>query len=45
MLVGERRIIRDADQPPRLGPLIVHDDIVASEGRFIGMLPGEGSAN
>lgn len=45
MMVGERQIIREDGKPAHLGPLIVHDDIIASEGRFVGMLPGEGSAN
>ena len=44
MLCAQRKIIRPAIGPPRLGPL-EYFDIKSSEGRFVGMLPRTTRAN
>jgi hypothetical protein len=43
-LCAQRRIFRDGDKP-RLGPLEIDEEITSSEGRFVGLLPGQGKAN
>lgn len=38
-----RRIVRKVNSRPRLGPLELNEDIHASEGRFVGLLPQRGA--
>jgi hypothetical protein len=39
MLTAHRRIIREPGKPPTLGPLHIDENILQSEGRYVGMLP------